>query len=491
MSPKQNLARFLSFRKTSNLTKSNRHVTALLIAGVALFAAVAFSVAVESRRGGWLWKAQPSNHSATTSSPATVASKPDTHSSALNPNRSLGPGPRLVSPVAPTVTASKVDSLFTDVDIDGKADPGDTIKYSVVIGASGMDATGVTFTDTVDPNTTFLGGTLTASAVATNDTFPVTVTGNVRINSANLAAPFSVVANDFLGLNTTSTISSFDAATANGGQIVMTTSGADMGKFTYNPPAGFEGVDTFTYTLTDNANATTAASNRTATVSITVSGMIWFINNAASCPCDGRLTNPFNTLASFDAITDSVDSGLSHHPAANDNIFVYESATAYTGPVTLENGQRFIGQDATATLSTITGITPATGSDPLPSANPTGAIVNITGNGITVGSNNTLRGFTGGNATSDINGTNFGTLNVSEVTLNGTGNALNLSTGTLTGDFASISSTNSATTGISLTSVGGTLTTGSTTVTNSTGIGISVSTSSAALSFANTSVTGS
>ncbi|HKG78015.1 MAG TPA: hypothetical protein VKA78_01320, partial [Pyrinomonadaceae bacterium] len=223
MSPKQNLARFLSFRKTSNLTKSNRHVTALLIAGVALFAAVAFSVAVESRSGGWLWKAQPSNHSATTSSPATVASKPDTHSSALNPNRSLGPGPRLVSPVAPTVTASKVDSLFTDVDMDGKADPGDTIKYSVVIGASGMDATGVMFTDTVDPNTNFLPGTLAASAVATNDTFPVTVTGNVRINSANLAAPFSVVANDFLGLNTTSTISSFDAATANGGQIVMTT----------------------------------------------------------------------------------------------------------------------------------------------------------------------------------------------------------------------------------------------------------------------------
>src|SRR6185436_9471136 len=145
-------------------------------------------------------------------------------------------------------------------------------------GASGETATGVTFTDTVDPNTSFVGGSLAASPVATNDTFPVTVAGNVRINSANLSTPFSVVSNDFLGVNPTSTITAFDATTANGGQIVMTTSVADIGKFTYNPPAGFEGTDTFTYTLSDNPNVLTAALNRTATVSITVSGMIWFIN---------------------------------------------------------------------------------------------------------------------------------------------------------------------------------------------------------------------
>jgi hypothetical protein len=107
----------------------------------------------------------------------------------------------------------------------------------------------------------------------------------------------------------------------------MTTSGADIGKFTYNPPAGFEGVDTFTYTLTDNANVTTGALNRTATVSITVSGMFWFINNnSASCltlaaGC-GRLSNPFSTLAAFAAL----NNGTGNNPAANDNIFIYESA---------------------------------------------------------------------------------------------------------------------------------------------------------------------
>ena len=474
-------------RKESKTTKSNRSFAAVLIVTVASLAAVVFAITVESRSGGWLWKAQPSASPKTTE----VAKNSTSHSGAVNVNtpRVATTNPML-APFAPTVTATKRDSLVVDNGHVGTVDPGDTLKYEVVIGASGQDATGVTFTDTVDPNTAFVGGSLAASPVASNDTFPVTVVGNVGINSANLATPYSVVSNDFLGVNPTSTITAFDATTANGGQIVMTTSGADIGKFTYNPPAGFEGTDTFNYTLSDNANVTSAAANRTATVSISVSGMIWFINNQVGSSGTGRLSDPFKTLADFQG----VNNGTGNHPAANDNIFVYESGTDYNGSVTLLNGQKFIGQDATATLASITGLTPPTGSDPtFPSTpNPTGAIVNITGTGITVGSGNTLRGFTGGNATSDINGTNFGTLNVSEVTLSGTGNALNLTTGTLNGSFGSISSTDSATTGISLSGVAGSLTTGSTTVTNSTGIGISVGgNGSAALNFAATSVTGS
>ena len=62
--PMRRLARFirrnLSFRKNSKTIKSNRSVAPMLIAAVALLAAVVFSVSVESRRGGWLRKAQPS-----------------------------------------------------------------------------------------------------------------------------------------------------------------------------------------------------------------------------------------------------------------------------------------------------------------------------------------------------------------------------------------------------------------------------------------------
>src|SRR6185436_886810 len=305
----QTLARFIrKFNLGKNpsstrATNPNRSVSPMMIAAIALMAAIAFSVSVESRSAGGLRKAQPTTPTAN----PEVAKNSTQRSDGSKANHSVATTPSFVAPFAPTVTASKADSLFTDVDGDTKADPGDTLKYTVVIGASGENATGVNFSDTVDPNTTLVGGTTAASPVGVNDTFPVTVTGNVRINSANLAVPFSVVSNDFLGVNPTSTISAFDATTANGGQIVMTTSGADIGKFTYNPPPGFEGTDTFTYTLSDNPNVLTSAANRTATVSITVSGMIWFINNAASCPCDGRLTNPFNTLASFDAINDSVD----------------------------------------------------------------------------------------------------------------------------------------------------------------------------------------
>jgi len=392
-------------------------------------------------------------------------------------NPRLRGAPSLVSLLAPTVSATKSDALFTDVDGDLQADPGDTLKYTVNIGASGEDATGVTFTDTVDPNTTFVAGTLRATPVAVNDSYAAT--GNIRIS---VAAP-GVLANDFAGLPN-ATITAPPSTSANGGNVTLNADGS----FTYNPPAGFEGNDTFSYTLTNSEGSNAA------TVTINVSGMIWFIdNNAAACTtlaagC-GRLTNPFSSLSAFAGL----NNGAGNNPAANDNIFLYESAIDYVGPVTLLNGQRFIGQDATASLSGITGLTPPAGSDPLPATNSANAtIVNITnGNAITVASGNTLTGFTGGDSTTDISGTGFGTLTISDVTLNGTGRALNLTTGTLAATFGSISSNNSSTTGISLSGVGGSLTTPTTTITNPAGTGISVGTSSATLSFGNTTVNAS
>jgi hypothetical protein len=381
----------------------------------------------------------------------------------------------LASPFAPTVSATKSDSLFTDVDGDLQADPGDTLKYTVNISASGQDATGVTFTDTVDPNTAFVPGSLRATPLALDDTYAAT--GNIRIS---VAAP-GVLGNDFAGVPA-ATITAPPTTSANGGDVTLNADGS----FTYNPPAGFEGVDSFNYTLTNSAGSNSA------TVTITVSGMIWFIdNNAPACTtlaagC-GRLTNPFSSLAAFAAL----NNGSGNNPAANDNIFIYESASDYAGPVTLLNGQRFIGQDATASLSAITGITPPSGSDPLPTTNSAnGTIVNITtGNAITVASGNMLTGFTGGNSTTDISGTGFGALTISDVTLNGTGQALNLTTGALTATFGSISSTNSATTGISLTGVAGSLNSPTTTITNATGVAISVGTSTAVLNFGNTTST--
>ena len=76
----------------------------------------------------------------------------------------------LLNLAAPTVTASKTDALFADVDGDLQADPGDTLKYTVAISAMGEDATGMTFTDTVDPNSAFVPGSLTATPVGLDKT---------------------------------------------------------------------------------------------------------------------------------------------------------------------------------------------------------------------------------------------------------------------------------------------------------------------------------
>ncbi len=389
-------------------------------------------------------------------------------------------------PVSP-ITATDADSLQVDVNGNTKVNKGDTIRHTITIqNTGGTSATGTNFSETIDANTTLVGP-VSASPVAANDTFPVIVVGNVSIDSSALSIPFSVTSNDYLGLNSTATISAYDSTTAQGGQIVMTTSGANMGRFTYNPPPGFEGTDTFTYTLIDNANAPSAIANRTATVSIPVSGMIWFIdNNSSACTtlaagC-GRLSSPFSSLAAFNTL----NTGVGNNPAANDNIFIYESVTPYTGGVTLLAGQKLIGQDSTASLSTITGLTPPVGSATLPAMNTGGnavTIQNAAGDGVFLGSNNTLRGFTAGNSVGwAISGTSFGTLSVSDVIVNTTGPGLYLFTGNANTTFTSFSSSG-GTNNIFLMSVGGTTNLGIGALSGATGTAVAITGGSGFISY--------
>jgi uncharacterized repeat protein (TIGR01451 family) len=240
-------------------------------------------------------------------------------------------------------------------------------------------------------------------------------------------------------------------------------------------------------------------------VSFTTSGMVWFINNnagACTSSCDGRLSHPFTSLANFQAVNDGVDNVGAHsfHPADNDNIFIYESSTGYVGPVTLRSGQKLIGQDATASLETITGLMPPADSPSFPTMNSGNAtITKITsaGNGINVSTgNNTIRGLTVGTTTGVgiSSGASFGTLTISDTNMddspNRGGQALGLTSGTLAATFANIRSTNSSAAGVSLTSVSGSLTSsGVTSITNPGTIGISVGTSSATLNFGTTTST--
>ena len=374
-----------------------------------------------------------------------------------------------VNLLAPGITATKTDMIFTDVDGDGRADPGDTLKYTVTINNGGTDATGLKFTDTLDPNLTLVGGSVNTSPIAVDDP-GYTATGNVRITQS---AASGLLVNDIdpdTGNNAGLTASGPATTTQNGNLTIN----AD-GSFVYNPAPGFEGTDTFTYTVTDAGGATA-----TATATITVSGMFWFVNSAAGAGGDGRLTTPFNCLAGAGCY-----SGSANDPG--DNVFLYSGA--YTGGLALKNNQRVIGQGAGASLSTITGITPPTGSDALPStggARPTVTTAAASTSAFTLASGNTLRGFNIGNTTAaDITGTSFGTLTASEMDLTGTGRPLVLTTGTLAATFDSLTSTSSAGgAGISLSGVGGTLTvSGTTSITGAATQGISISGSTLGATF--------
>ncbi|MCA1732011.1 MAG: DUF11 domain-containing protein, partial [Acidobacteria bacterium] len=65
----------------------------------------------------------------------------------------------------PAVSAAKDDALVNDVDGDGLAEPGDTLRYTIVITNSGTgDATSVALSDTPDGNTALVVGSVTTTS---------------------------------------------------------------------------------------------------------------------------------------------------------------------------------------------------------------------------------------------------------------------------------------------------------------------------------------
>src|SRR5262245_61154742 len=375
----------------------------------------------------------------------------------------------------PTITATKAAVIQNDVDADGRADPGDTIRYTVTIANAGVspadDATGVQVSDIIDAHTTLVGGSIVVSPLATGETYMSI--GNMTLTSSSLGgncaanARRSVICND---LPASVTVVGFGAtqATANGtvvnGTNTVTTSNNGTallnsdGTFVFNPAAGFEGTDSFWYTVSNTAGTDNAQ------VSITVggaNGMVWFVNSTGAAGT-GRQSSPFNSLSAFN----TVNTGTGTNPAAGDTVILLENATAYTGPVTLLNNQIFIGQDATVAVTALGGpALPSNGSGGTPTAgnaspatHPTGTTVNITSasTALTLGTGNTIAGFTVGNSTTAISGGAAGTVKVRDVLINTNGAGLVISTSaaitndaTFTG-FTSITASG-GTNGVSLT----------------------------------------
>lgn len=286
------------------------------------------------------------------------------------------------------------------------------------------------------------------------DIFADTVVGNVTVNTAHTSPAFNVLENDQVTGTTKITFwgwSGNSGATQNGGTVVVDTTGEGTGTFIYDPPAGYEGPDSFQYTVQSG----TATS--TATVSLTVAGMIWFVRaDAEECSTNcGRRANPFKSLGTFS--TANLAGGGSN-PADNEAVFVFEGT--YPNPVSLRAGQKLIGQDAKATLETLTGYNfPELVS--VPATNGGSGQVNLTGSdGVNLAPNNALYGFTVSTTAGEGIGSpagGFGTLKLAsgadaDVAIASSGQALALSTGTLNGDFASVGSTG-GTNNVNLTAV--------------------------------------
>ena len=279
--------------------------------------------------------------------PVPAGEKPSSGSGAQ------GAGGAAYTPGSPVVGAVKsVDKA--------EAVPGDTLNYTVVISDIGVDAAGVEFSDTLDANLTFVPGSLKATPIAVNDSY--SCTGNLSIS---VPATAGVLANDYTGFNPAATITAFDPLSVNGGAVSV----AADGSFTYEPAAGYNGTDTFTYTLSNVTGASTA------TVSVSVTNRIWFINGAAGActsSCDGRLSHPFTSLSAF---TTAGGGNI------GDSIFIYSGT--YSGNISPAMYQRLIGQGDALNATTL-GFTPASYGPALPGA---GTKPTLTGT-LTVGGNN-------------------------------------------------------------------------------------------------------
>ena len=229
---------------------------------------------------------------------------------------------------------------------------------------------------------------------------------------------------------------------------------------------------TFWYRVANSAGSDTA---QVAINVGNVNGMVWFVSSSASGT--GRQGSPmrYTSLA-------STNNGAGTNPAAGDTIFLFEGS--YAGVLALLSNQKLIGQDATVSVPTLGGPAAQPGNA-YEAINPSGASVSLPS--LTLGSGNTIAGFTAGGAGTAIGGSVVGSLSVREVAINGTGPALIVSTsatGVTDSTFTGFTSVTGTT--VSLAGLAGTLNLGTGTLSGAGGVGLSVNGGNGSITYAGT-----
>ena len=197
--------------------------------------------------------------------------------------------------------------------------PTTTGVFNFTIAATGECSASGSYSLTIAPEArdesfaSAVGNTQLSVGAGTPATPAVAVSGSVLANDAGIGALMAGPAS---------------IASSNAGQVAMNANGS----FLYTPAAGFGGPsDTFSYTLTDGNGVTD-----TATVTISFSGLVWYVNAAAGAG-DGRSHSPFNSMTAAAAAAQ-----------VGQTIYVHQGSPA--GAFALKTGQRLWGAGAPFSL---------------------------------------------------------------------------------------------------------------------------------------------
>jgi len=390
------------------------------------------------------------------------------------------------------IVVTKKDTLIKDVNSNMKADPGDSLRYITKIIVSDanainamMDTINFDSNLTIDPNYHIgplarpdsyncIGNVginvLAANGLLQNDIdIDMNAPGGLKATMAGATAPDAPIGTEF--------------TTPGGGKVTMNPDG--LGAFTYLPSAAYTGLDSFVYQLTDGDPVTP---DRTAKVIITVSDIIWFVDNTGGgTGGTGTLSDPFKTINDFNT---------SSGPDINHNIYLAQTATTYATGIVLKSGQVLIGEGTTGTdLATEFGVTLPPNSHTLPPINnSTAPIIKPTmasDEGITLAMNTTVKGVdVKMGSYRGLYGTgSLGTITISEVFLeSNVGEEIVLinATGTMNIDMSGIICTVDDAINIIGGSINVTFT--KTTLTHSSGNAIAISGHSGTISYANDGV---
>ncbi len=196
-----------------------------------------------------------------------------------------------------------------------------TYIYTPSLDFSGVDTFDYTATDQTGNTTTALV-TITVLPVAENDFG--TTPANTPLNGS------TVFTNDQgMGL----TIVSYDHTSTQGGGVVMNTT---TGTYTYTPPNGFSGVDTFTYTVQDSHGDTSVA-----TVTITV--LPTAVNDAGITQVNTPLNQMVSVLTNDIGTSLSVTSSTHITSVQNATITIQPNGTyVYTPPLNFSGIDSFV-----------------------------------------------------------------------------------------------------------------------------------------------------